>query len=640
VREPVFFDQRSLGLRSVPLDASAGAVRLDAAGGFPSTSFSGAIGVLNGVPFAVSADSSRVIYLWYPTGASNEDVASRGLYSVRVDGSAAPLTLRAGGVSYDIATSLVGSRAYFVADATGAAVDTLYGIDLLGTNLVQISDKLARDTFSDVSVPTPTPTAAYALVDGGERVVHAADATVDQRFELFSGRTDGGSLPQPLGSGGLVSGLRTSPDGSRAVYSDGDLYSVPTDGSGPRVKLFDGPSADELIADNFQVSPDGARVVFRSSFESGPERLLSVPSAGGTAVELEDDHVLHFVLGASRAVYVIIDSSLNHRLFSVPMDGSSAPIPLDGNNLPDNGRPVLTPDLTHAVYNSGFGVAIVPVDGSSGPLVLSGTPYTYGPRVSPDGQWVVFSQRPSLFQFIFELYSARLDGSSGPLKLNAPLVSGGNLVTSNDSAAFAISPDSTRVVYVADQEQDERFELYSVPIDDSVSPVKLNEPLPVGGDVYAVGPDYEHVQIAPDSSRVVYVADQNVNDRLELYSVPLAGGPTIPLNGTFVSGGNIAVGSGAPFLISPDSSLVVYRADQTIDNLFDIFLVPIDRFFEPRALTGGFARPGVTFPTITPDSRRVVYQATERLGVTELFSSALSFIPERNHLKNGDARRP
>jgi hypothetical protein len=107
----------------------------------------------------------------------------------------------------------------------------------------------------------------------------------------------------------------------------------------------------------------------------------------------------------------------------------------------------------------------------------------------------------------------------------------------------------------------------------------------------------------------------------------------VKLNGALVSGGDLAdqASAGAPFRISPDASLVVYRADQETDNLVDLYLVPIDRSLEPIALTRSLARPGVSFPEITPDSRRVLYTATERSGVTELFSTVLTLDPKRGH---------
>ena len=82
-----------------------------------------------------------------------------------------------------------------------------------------------------------------------------------------------------------------------------------------------------------------------------------------------------------------------------------------------------------------------------------------------------------------------------------------------------------------------------------------------------MSPSYD---ISPDSTRVIYLADQQVDTRVELFSVPLAGGGATKLNGTLPAGGGVSHA-----LISPDSSRVVYRADEDTDNVYEIFSVPL-----------------------------------------------------------------
>ncbi len=80
--------------------------------------------------------------------------------------------------------------------------------------------------------------------------------------------------------------------------------------------------------------------------------------------------------------------------------------------------------------------------------------------------------------------------------------------------SYQISPDSSRVVYVADQQTKGVYELYSVPLGGpATTGIKLNGPLTTGGD----GGDVTTFQISPDSGRVVYIADQDTNAVLELY---------------------------------------------------------------------------------------------------------------------------
>ncbi len=95
------------------------------------------------------------------------------------------------------------------------------------------------------------------------------------------------------------------------------------------------------------------------------------------------------------------------------------------------------------------------------------------------------------------------------IKLNPPLVAGGAVLD------VQLTPDGTRVVYLADQETNGVAELYSVPVSGGPA-TKLNKPLVAGGAVKAFN-------LTPDGSRVVFMADQDFNDIVEIYSVPVAG---------------------------------------------------------------------------------------------------------------------
>jgi Tol biopolymer transport system component len=157
---------------------------------------------------------------------------------------------------------------------------------------------------------------------------------------------------------------------------------------------------------------------------------------------------------------------------------------------------------------------------------------------------------------VFQVYSRALDGSGSPVELNGSLVSGGHVTD------FRISPDSSRVVYHADQDTDNVYELYSVPLDGSDSPVKLNGSPVGGGDVTAP------FHISPDGRRVVYRADQDTDGVDELYGVSLDGSSSpIKLNGDLTGGGNVYF----DFQISPDSEVVVYRADQDLDEVIELY---------------------------------------------------------------------
>ena len=101
------------------------------------------------------------------------------------------------------------------------------------------------------------------------------------------------------------------------------------------------------------------------------------------------------------------------------------------------------------------------------------------------------------------LYAAGITGS--PLvPLSGPMPAGRNV------ESFQIAPNSQGVVYRADQQTDEIFNIYAVGILGG-TPVKLNGPLAWLGDV-------DYYTITPDSKGVVYMADQETNDLMELFA--------------------------------------------------------------------------------------------------------------------------
>jgi hypothetical protein len=165
------------------------------------------------------------------------------------------------------------------------------------------------------------------------------------------------------------------------------------------------------------------------------------------------------------------------------------------------------------------------------------------------------------------------------LKLNPDLVSGGEVYD------FVISANSQRVIYRADQDIDERIELYSVSTTGGLS-AQLNLELVALGNV---SNDYK---ISSDSQYVVYRADQDVVNFIELYSVPILGGTVTKLNEPLSPGTDVN-----SFNISGNSDIVVYLADQDALNELEIFAhrltaeaAPDEAFCVPiRASNGNIA---------------------------------------------------
>ena len=224
--------------------------------------------------------------------------------------------------------------------------------------------------------------------------------------------------------------------------------------------------------------------------------------------------------------------------------------------------------------------------------------------ISPDSQQVVYMVEDDDWN-VTGLYSVPIGGGN-KVKLNKDLVEHGSI----NYYYLVISPDSQYVVFGADQDTVAVQELYSVPIAGPASAgIKLNKDLPDGGR----GVDtYWNYDISPDSSRVVYLADQEIEFVKEIFSVPVAGPASqgVKLNGTLP--GDADVDS---FRISPDSSRVVYRADQETEGVNEIYSVPIQGGtpirlnHEMEVYKFGVIDQVHSF-AISPDSSTVVYEGT------------------------------
>jgi Tol biopolymer transport system component len=428
-----------------------------------------------------------------------------------------------------------------------------------------------------------------AFSPDSSRVLYYADQTTNEVFEIFSVPSGGGAatkLNGPLVAGGDVStgGLAFSPDSSRVLYRADqttdevvEIFSVASTG-GTATKL-NGPlvaSGDVLLQ---QFSPDSSRVLYLADQTTDTvNEIYSVPSAGGAATKLNGP----LVAGGE--------------VFSTGFAFS-----------PDSSRVLYLADQTADGVNEIFSV---PSAGGTatklnGPLVAGGNVFSNGLAFSPDSSRVLYRADQTTDEVV-EIFSVASAGGAA-VKLNGALVAGGNV----SSFGLAFSPDSSRVLYLADQTTDEVFEIFSVPSGGGAA-TKLNGPLVAGGDVFSSG-----LQFSPDSSRVLYLADQTTDGVNEIFSVPSAGGAATKLNGPLVAGGNV---SSASLQFSPDSSRVLYQADQTTDGVFEIFSVASAGGAATK-LNGPLVAGGdVFFQQFSPDSSRVLYRADQTTNdVQEIF---------------------
>lgn len=295
---------------------------------------------------------------------------------------------------------------------------------------------------------------------------------------------------------------------------------------------------------------------------------------------------------------------------------------------------------------------------------ISGTPMAGSVTsfaVSPNGLVAVYIADQETVGRL-ELYSTPLDGSATPTKISNGLVFGAGDV---GVSGFQISPDSTKVVFLADPSAGGGADdIYSVPIDGSSAPVLLNaaaaRPVTAFGisansaltaffgtdssfgsgvtELYkaSIGVASSARQVSdvgqgnalgavvsadfsPDSARLIYAADASANDLFQWYGVATtATGP-----GTDVQL-SAALGSVGVAAISPNSTRVVYASDDLTFGVLAVFSKPIaggTRVQLNPAMAGG----GATGIAISPNSARAVYLADQNTaGVTEVYSALIA----------------
>lgn len=220
-------------------------------------------------------------------------------------------------------------------------------------------------------------------------------------------------------------------------------------------------------------------------------------------------------------------------------------------------------------------------------------------QISPDGQHVVYIADQDTPD-VYELYSVRFAGGKS-VKLNDQLVAGGDVDASSHSFQdmFLISPDSKYVIYRADQKIDEQYELWSVPINGGVVQ-RLNPKLDADTDV--LGPSTYRISL--DGQQVVYVVG-TPRAQTDIYSAPTSGGSPTKLSP--------AGASGATFEFIPSSNDIVACCDfiQDSNDGLALYRVPIAGGSANRISNHQHRVYAISRFHLTPDGNQVVYIASE-----------------------------
>ena len=473
-------------------------------------------------------------------------------------------------------------------------------------------------------------------------------------------------LNSPLSPNQRVSTFAISPDSAHVVYvltTEGDadrlalseLFSVPMSGGTPVLLSPWPPNEMPGGPVRFEISPDSAHVVYALTAEGDSDdpalsKLYSVPISGGVPVWLnrsaDSEVVINRYQISPDGAYVVYEygfrddtSGLRMRqLYSVPINGG-VPAQL---SPPSTVRHFdwfqISPDSRHVVFYSTahdshepIELYTVPISGGTPVQLKSPVEFLHIGQyaISRDSRHIVVFCR---WELLFEIYSFPIEGGE-PVRLsNALEFYYGELY--NPAPFFLLVLDDTQVLYPTWDDARKRHVLVTVPVGGG-APAEL---------AAGAGPVQMLKLCAtmPDGTYAFYAVGETSG--VFLYSVPILNGPPVRL--TEVPGIDcgdddwqlfpspdgsrvVIIKSGEPFMlsvsvrggapavlskkgdihcswlhISPDGSHVLYSNRSCGSDYDPLYIVPIE---------GGtpIVIAGAVNAGFSPDGAHVVYQTRE-----------------------------
>ncbi|MEO7975299.1 MAG: hypothetical protein ABIU84_17100, partial [Thermoanaerobaculia bacterium] len=442
------------------------------------------------------------------------------------------------------------------------------------------------------------------LVDRrGEWIAFIGDVEDAGAEAVYAMRRNGSALHRlsPYAPVGTVNRLELTADGRGVVYS-GDLetnglvevWSAPFSGTPASAVKLNLPVTGAGVLYSF-TSPASGRVLYLAE-TAGGRGIWTVPETGPAAASVKVDPGLEpgdvptamFLFGQpERALLVFHDASAaTMRIWSAPGAG------------PDSAGIFLL-NATPAGCETQLAAASA-VGGGGGRIAWT--------HRCPTGNGPQYNQ----------LWSVPLAGpAASAVSLGGAFADGGGITSVSSSL------DGARIVFIADKVTFDKDQLWSVAFAGPAgSLIRLSESGSSETDV-------TQFEISPDGSRVAYLSDPTINERVLAWTVPIAGpsSQTLPLTTLSAASRDVTT-----VKFTPDGSSVVFRADFEEDNRWDLYRVPADGSEPEELLTndGMFAtgRSADTLYKLHPDGARVVYIYDEDapgdsrgLGEQKLFGS-------------------
>lgn len=385
-----------------------------------------------------------------------------------------------------------------------------------------------------------------------------------------------------------------------------------------------------------QTSPDGRWIVFVACESADACYLASsrrFAAPGEAPVELDGPvHGESFfgsgidfeITGDSRRV--VYDASdipdAENDLWSVAIDGSSAPVRLNSPLQTDESIDdyLITADGQQVVYQlqrpGPDRLLRVAIGGGSVTTLDEGD--SIRAYLFPQA-----SGNPRLLYFIDTDDNNQLEILTTYLSSPLPFALwGGQLRAGIFISSVEFTPDGGQVVLVADQQVDDRDELWSIRTDSANTLHKLNPSLVSGGDVLSY-------DLSSDG-RAVFSADAEVDESFELWSAPIdASAAAVKISGTLVSEGDVR-----NFRVSGEWA--AYIADATVNDRDELWSAPADGHEAPtrRSDTVPSGRDVFAF-RFTPSGTRLVYRANlQSVARMDLYTTSTFGITSHVQLTN------
>lgn len=562
--------------------------------------------------FVISPDSQEVIF------AGNVPFQRDVLYAASLDGTSTRELLSASGTAgsrwRELRITPDGEDVFFF---SGSGRRQLFTIPRAGGTQIRLNDEL---------VAGGSVRQAYFYSEQADRILYSADQEFNDVFEDFSVPRQGGDVvkltdwTQPRGS---VRSYQLAPGDQHAVYianhrtsNHEELYSVSLTTN--VVSRLSHLLVLSQSVTGFLVSSDGQRVVYLTDRRD----LYSVPIDGGTPVRINDD-AFGFVFDYSLSPDGQHIVYRGNYLASTPISGGAITT-LDSEFVPGGGVQefVVSPDNQWVVYradklvNEKMELFRVPINGGLASrvsdLIDDGSFVRSDWKLSPDLQYVAYivSEQDETIE---NLYSTHFF-TDATVQLNPPLVDGLRVLE------FKIAANGNWVVYRIGDVVD-GYEIFSVANDGS-GLVRLNSPLSANQSR-----GVEDFEVSPDGLHVVFKADLNERDRLEIFSTHIRGGEVAQLNPTGQNSSH-----GRRFIISNDSATVMMELVPNAGVYSDIYAAPLSGDTARMVSRDAAVTEATNYEIVTSSrgrvfyvedtiAKRTLYQADLRTGRSSIVSA-------------------